>query len=205
MVEGSRPPMSSTLYGQHNVILHSVLTNGLQSVTFVSMEVAMNHIGKLIESRRRKLGLSRLQLATRMGVSIQTVLNLERDPTYNLGTRLLRQLEEALLVIFDVTMKEETMSTSIQMGNDEFILYIRKNHPKCPTSNDQLGKRIWEWIKEHDTTAAKAGSGESEPCLCSDTGAHLGETKLPYRATQFRFERSLLPSLYDLLDALGSV
>jgi hypothetical protein len=37
------------------------------------------------------------------------------------------------------------------------------------------------------------------------TAAHIGEPKLPYKATQFRFERSLLPSLYDLLDALGSV
>jgi transcriptional regulator with XRE-family HTH domain len=169
------------------------------------MEVGMNHIGELIESRRRQLGLSRLQLASRLGVSSQTVLNLERDPAYNLGTSLLRRLEEALNVTFDVTMKEGTMSTSIQMGNDEFILYIRKSHPNCATSNDQLGKRIWEWIKEHDATATKAGSGEAVPCMWGDTGAHLGETKLPYKATQFRFERSLLPSLYDLLDALGSV
>ncbi len=39
------------------------------------------------------------------------------------------------------------MSTSIQMGNDEFILYIRKNHQKCATNNALLGKRIWEWIE----------------------------------------------------------
>ena len=169
------------------------------------MEVAINHIGELIESRRRELGLSRLQLASRLGVSSQTVMNFERNPTYNLGMSLLRQLEEALRVTFDVTMKEGTMSTSIQMGNDEFILYIRKNHPSCATNNDQLGKRIWEWIKERDTTATKAGNGEAVPCIWGDNVANIGETKLPYKATQFRFERSLLPSLYNLLDALGSV
>ena len=165
----------------------------------------MNHIGELIESRRRQLGLSRLQLASRLDVSSQTVLNVERDPAYNLGASLLRRLEEALHVTFDITMKEASMNTSIQMGNDEFILYIRKNHPNCAKSNDDLGKRIWKWIKERDATAEKAGNGDAVPCIWGDTAAHIGETKLPYKATQFRFERSLLPSLYDLLDELGTV
>ena len=165
----------------------------------------MNRIGERIEARRGQLGLSRLQLASRLGVSSQTILNLERDPSYNLGTSLLRRLEEALQVTFDIIMKEEGMSTSIQMGNDEFILYVRKNHPNCAKSNDDLGKRIWEWIKKSDATAVKAGNGDAVPCIWGETAAHIGETKLPYKATQFRFQRSLLPSLYDLLDALGSV
>jgi len=164
----------------------------------------MNPIGELIESRRRQLGLSRLQLASRLGVSSQTVLNFERDPTYNLGTSLLRRLEGALNVTFDLTMKEEAMTTSIQMGNDEFILYIRKNHPDCATSNDDLGKRIWKWIKESDATAEEVSNG-AVPCIWGKTAAYLGETKLPQSATQFQFERSLLPSLYDLLDSLGTV
>ena len=165
----------------------------------------MNHVGGLIESRRRQLGLSRQQLASRLGVASQTVLNLERDPTYNLGTSLLRRMEEALQVTFDVTMKEgRTMSSSIQMGNDEFILYIRKNHPNCVKSNDLLGKRIWEWIEKQDATAEQIGDGKSVPCRWGDTGAHIGETNLPKTATQFRFERKLLPELYDLLDELGS-
>ena len=165
----------------------------------------MNHIGERIESRRRQLGLSRLQLANRLGVSTQTVLNFERDPTYNLGTALLRRLEEALNVTFDITMKEETVSTIIKMGNDEFILYIRKNYQGCVTSNDDLGKRIWKWITEHDATAKQLDNGNSSPCFWGDTAAHIGQTKLPKTATQFEFDRSLLPSLYDLLDALGSV
>ena len=164
----------------------------------------MNQIGDLIEARRRKRGLSRLQLASRIGVSSQTVLNVERDPDYNLGTSLLRRLEEALQVTFHLTMEEDKMTTSIEMGNDEFILYIRKNHPACTTSNEQLGKRIWKWIEEHDTTAKEANDGKSVPCFWGDSGAHITETKLPKTATQFRFERTLLPSLYDLLDDLGT-
>jgi hypothetical protein len=115
-------------------------------------------------------------------------------------------LQEAL------TMKEGTMNTSITMGNDEFILYIRKNYPKCSKENDDLGLRIWTWIKENDATPCKvdkAGNRDDNagpvPCSWSETDARVVEAKLPYTATQFRFERSLLPSLYQHLDELGSV
>jgi hypothetical protein len=91
------------------------------------------------------------------------------------------------------------------MGNDEFILYIRKNHPNCATSNDQLGKLIWKWIAERDATAEQVGGGESVPCFWGVSAANIGDTKLPKMATQFQFERKLLPELYDHLDALGSV
>ncbi len=97
------------------------------------------------------------------------------------------------------------MSTKIKMGNDEFILYIRKNHEKCSTSNDRLGRLIWEWIKEHDVTAEQLNNGNSELCFWGVTAANIDETKLPKTATQFQFERNLLPELYDHLDALGSV
>ena len=96
------------------------------------------------------------------------------------------------------------MSTIIKMGNDEFILYIRKIHTTCTSTNDDLGRHIWKWIKEHDA-AAEQVNGKSEPCIWGDTGAQFGETKLPKTATQFRFERSLLPALYEHLDALGAV
>lgn len=166
----------------------------------------MNAIGEMIGSRRRQLGLSRLQLAGRLGVSGQTVLNLETDPTYNLGTSLLRRLEEALYVTFNITMNERrTMSTRIQMGNDAFILYIRKNHKGCNTTNDRLGRLIWEWIEKRDETAKQLNDGKSVPCFWSDSGAHIGETELPKTATQFEFERNLLPELYNHLDELGSI
>lgn len=165
----------------------------------------MNHIGELIEARRRQRGLSRRQLANRLGISTQTVLNLERDPNYNLGIGLLRRLEGALNVTFDITMKEETMSKIIRMGNDEFILYVRKNYENCATANVDLGKRIWAWIKDHDDAAVKVGKEEAEPCLWGNTAANTGDTKLPVWATQFQFDRLLLPALYEHLDALGTV
>jgi hypothetical protein len=114
-------------------------------------------------------------------------------------------LQEAL------TMKEGTMNTGITMGNDEFILYIRKNYPKCSKGNDDLGQRIWGWIRGNDATAYKVDKDgnrddNAEPVSCSwsETDARVVEAKLPYTATQFRFERSLLPSLYEHLEALGT-
>jgi len=97
------------------------------------------------------------------------------------------------------------MSTNITMGNDEFILYIRKIHPACSKTNDDLGQRIWKWIEKHDTTAQQIDDGKSVPCYWGHTGTHIGETKLPKTAAQFQFESKLLPELYDHLDELGTV
>jgi hypothetical protein len=45
------------------------------------------------------------------------------------------------------------MAARIQMGNDEFILYIRKTSINCNLFNNDLGKKIWEWILSKDNTA----------------------------------------------------
>jgi transcriptional regulator with XRE-family HTH domain len=160
----------------------------------------MNHIGMSIEAHRRSLGLSRDDLAQRLGVTAQTVLNLERDERYNLGTRLLRQLEEALNVEFTISIKEvKTMNEHIQMGNDEFILHIRKNYT-CSLKNPELGRRIWEWLR--DNAEGKQIGGQKT--------AHWGEgieavsaTNLPGSATQFEFRLDALPALFRFLGQLG--
>lgn len=163
----------------------------------------MNWLGPEIEKQRLALGLSRAELAKRSGVSAQTILNVERDPTYNLNVRLLDSLADALNVQFEIIIKEQTMTTGITMGNDEFILYVRKNYPECSITNDQLGKRIWTWIRDQDPSATKAGTGDAVPCLWGDSAQNLGERSLPTTATQFSFDRGILPALYDLLDNLG--
>lgn len=42
------------------------------------------------------------------------------------------------------------------MGNDEFILYIRKQPPCCQISTKDLGRNICEWIIEHDRNVIKS-------------------------------------------------
>ncbi len=96
------------------------------------------------------------------------------------------------------------MNPTIRMGNDEFILYIRKNYPRCGKTNDHLGRSIWKWLEANDAASSRVGSGNPVPCAWGETASHTGETGLPLTATQFQFRRSLLPMLYDYLDELGS-
>ena len=91
---------------------------------------------------------------------------------------------------------------SISMGNDEFILYIRKNHSGCPIPNDQLGKHIWQWLQENDQTAKI--TDRNQPCHWGNSDEITSEITLPKTAAQFRFSISTLPLLYRYLDNLAS-
>lgn len=89
---------------------------------------------------------------------------------------------------------------TIRMGNDEFILYIRKWNPICTITNEQLGRKIWEWIEKNDKLNAKQLTREE--CTWGKDADNVSKDDLPYTATQFEFSRSLLPRLYDFLDSL---
>jgi hypothetical protein len=90
----------------------------------------------------------------------------------------------------------------VEMGNDEFILYIRKRYPGCTQRNDRLGRQIWEWIQGADGNARKVR--EDQPCYWGDVGPFIGDDRLPQTAAQFAFSRDILPGLYALLDRLGA-
>ena len=89
------------------------------------------------------------------------------------------------------------MESKITMGNDEFILYIRKNSNTCNIKNDRLGRIIWKWLR--DRGASKIIS--DQPCLWGEKADNIDELGLPKTATQFSFDRSLLPDLYKYLDS----
>jgi transcriptional regulator with XRE-family HTH domain len=163
-------------------------------------------IGVRIKERRSKLGLTRDALGARVGVTGQTIFNLEQDPTYNLGTRLLHRLGEELGVEFQITMKEKaTMKKRIRMGNDELILHIRK-HYECPSDNPALGKKIWEWLDNH-AHARQLPHAYRAPYMI---GLAAGEkipavsgTGLPQGSVMFEFDLEALPELYEFLSELG--
>ena len=89
------------------------------------------------------------------------------------------------------------MKAKIKMGNDEFILYIRKTS-NCNESNDLLGREIWKWLRVKG--ANKLFDEKPQPCYWETTGQSIDEKKLPQDATQFEFDRAILPELYDYLD-----
>ena len=88
----------------------------------------------------------------------------------------------------------------IKMGNDEFILYIRKNSLGRDKGNAELGKKIWKWLKKNSPDARIVE--QDQPCHWGDTGQFINENDLPKTATQFHFDRAILPRLYDYLETL---
>ena len=91
------------------------------------------------------------------------------------------------------------------MGNDEFILYIRKNY-NCSLTNDRLGRMIGKWILENSKGISKRNDIEHDiPCLWQQNirAKKTYGTRLPRTASQITFNRNILPKLYDYLDFLG--
>lgn len=86
------------------------------------------------------------------------------------------------------------------MGNDEFILYIRKNGLGGGRSTAELGQKIWEWLQANVPGATIVT--KSQPCRWGNTGSFISSDDLPKTATQFSFDRTMLPHLYDYLDTL---
>jgi len=91
------------------------------------------------------------------------------------------------------------MNSKIVMGNDEFILYIRKHTDSCTIKNDRLGRLIWEWLRDRDAIKTE----EDKPCHWGDSTVNTDDLGLPKTATQFKFEITLLPELYNYLDDLS--
>ena len=98
------------------------------------------------------------------------------------------------------------MKKTITMGNDEFILYIRKNY-NCTLTNDRIGKLVWKWILNNSKGINKTNDIERNvPCLWQNS--RVRKTfgfRLPRTASQMTFNRNILPKLYSFLDELGEM
>jgi hypothetical protein len=90
----------------------------------------------------------------------------------------------------------------IQMGNDEFILHIRKRFQSCEMTNDQIGKAIWQWLRDNDENARIVE--RDEPCRWGNFPEITSERALPKTATQFRFSIETLPRLYRFIGDLAT-
>lgn len=93
-------------------------------------------------------------------------------------------------------------SSQLTMGNDEFILYIRKNFQSCRLPNDVLGRKIWEWLEKLPSAEARQVESDKE-CIWGSHGNFVSETRLPKTATQFEFNYCVLPEIYRYLSVLG--
>ncbi len=90
----------------------------------------------------------------------------------------------------------------ITMGNDEFILYIRKWHPSCRLTNDTLGRMIAIWFRDCGQPHQKVE--DNRAAYWGSEGEFVNDHQLPVTAAQFEFNRVLLPELFAFLDELGT-
>lgn len=95
------------------------------------------------------------------------------------------------------------MRDTIKMGNDEFILFVRKQNTNNSMPNDRLGRKIWEWIEANDKGVARQLKPEMQ-CLWENNSdsRNIDCKLLPKTATQFEFSRDLLPELYLFLETI---
>ncbi len=89
------------------------------------------------------------------------------------------------------------------MGNDEFILYIRKHFPQCRLGTMDLGNAIYRRIISLDANARKVQ--DNAPCYWGSTGSFISEDQLPVTAAQIEFTPKILQSLFSYLDELGTI
>lgn len=101
----------------------------------------------------------------------------------------------------DSTAIEETKNKKIKMGNDEFILYIRKRTTSCKYNNDELEDLIWKWISTKDKNAKKKPVTPQKSLW--SVSENVNEFMLPESSYQFEFKKSLLLDLYTYLDCLA--
>ncbi len=89
----------------------------------------------------------------------------------------------------------------ITMGDDEFILYIRKQHKNCEINTQEFGRQISVWMKKQGLYEPKDKKEE----LCLWVGSsNIDGKNLPEYANQYTFDRSWLPKIYDQLDEIGN-
>jgi DNA-binding XRE family transcriptional regulator len=155
-----------------------------------------------IESLRGKRGLTRAELAARVKVTTTTIFNLERNPDYNPTLALLRSVAAALGASVELSLKEGNLDdkATINIGNDELILHLRKANPDCNLGNEAIGKRTWVYIRDH---LRGEKIEEDQPTLWAEAPSVLGSTRLPKTATQFRVLLRLLPELFAFVEQLG--
>ena len=83
------------------------------------------------------------------------------------------------------------MGKIIKMGNDEFILYVRKQNSTCKYDTKKLGELICKWLKEHAGLEDKNIEYDRE-CLWGEHADNVSPDKLPKTASQFEFDRDKL-------------
>jgi len=109
-------------------------------------------IGHDLELLRKLRGMRRQDVAAqlRQPVSVSTIRNIEHDEHYNVSLDLLGQIAQVLGADVRITLEPREVKAKVLaegakrvVASDHFIRIIRENHPDCPLTNSQIGRRMW--------------------------------------------------------------
>lgn len=94
------------------------------------------------------------------------------------------------------------INNQIIMGDDEFILYVRKRNKKCQKTTKQIGRAIADWMILQGFYNSQLRNKKRCKWETKKGAKNIDKDILPKTANQFLFDRTYLPKLYDFLDTL---
>lgn len=172
-------------------------------------------IGRDLEQLRKVRGMRREDVAAQLSLSPSTIRNIEHDETYNVSLDLLRQIAEVLGATVRVFLEtsdaadgqDTTVSDAFLTGsqddrrvvtNERFIRRVRENHPECPLTNSQIGRRMWQFAHSRGAVLMK-GRKQLRPTLSPSIVSY----RVPTTSAEYAVKERDIASLDRFADRLG--
>jgi transcriptional regulator with XRE-family HTH domain len=137
-------------------------------------------------------------------VSVSTIRNIEHDERYNVSLDLLGQIAQVLGADVRVTLEPREAESKAQaeevrrvVASDHFIHLIRENHPDCPLTNSQIGRRMWGFA------SARGAKRVRERKLVKKALSWTGLKRAPTTAAEYEVSEEDVAAMERYADRLG--
>ncbi len=163
-------------------------------------------IGRDLKRLRKLRGMRRQDVAAqlRQPVSVSTIRNIEHDEQYNVSLDLLGQIAQVLGADVRITLEPREVEAQVRtegakqvVASDHFIRIIRENHPDCPLTNSQIGRRMWGFA------SARGASRVRERKLVKKALSWTGLKRAPTTAGEYEVSEGDIVAMERYADRLG--
>ena len=163
-------------------------------------------IGRDLKRLRKLRGMRRQDVAAqlRQPVSVSTIRNIEHDEQYNVSLDLLGLIAQVLGADVRITLEPREVEAQVRtegakqvVASDHFIRIIRENHPDCPLTNSQIGRRMWGFA------SARGASRVRERKLVKKALSWTGLKRAPTTAGEYEVSEGDIVAMEQYADRLG--
>jgi transcriptional regulator with XRE-family HTH domain len=163
-------------------------------------------IGRDLKRLRKLRGMRRQDVAAqlRQPVSVSTIRNIEHDEHYNVSLDLLGQIAQVLGADVRITLEPREVESKARpeeakrvVASDHFIHLIRENHPDCPLTNSQIGRRMWGFASARGATRVR------ERKLVKKALSWTGLKRAPTTAAEYEVSENDVAAMERYADRLG--